>query len=120
MYRKIWFFFVIIYLIYEIIRCYRKKSINVNTTETTICLLVVISAFRDWPFYLDERLCAGILCLLYGMGTFYGWLKKRKLQEHSMAYFFLALFLFFLAISQFGEYYNVTDLWVLSPKVYSD
>lgn len=118
MYRKIWFFCVIIYFLYQLVRCYRKKNINLNSIETTLSVLIVISAFRDWPIYLDEHLCIGILCLLYGIGSCYEWLRRRQIKDNSAPYFFLTVVSFFIVISQFGKYYNVTDFWVLSPINY--
>lgn len=120
MYRKIWFFCVIIYFLYQLVRCYRKKNINLNSIETTLSVLIVISAFRDWPVYLDERLCIAILCLLYGIVSSYEWLRRRKIKDNCMPYFFLAGLLFFVAMSQVGKYYNLTNFWALSPLDYMD
>lgn len=107
MYKKIWFFYIVFYFIYQLIRCYRKKHVPLNGTEMTICLLIVASSLRDWPLYLDDHLCAGSLSFLYGIGMFHESLRKEQVMHYRIYYFLIAGLLLALAVSQFRKYYQI-------------
>lgn len=106
MYQKIWFGFIAFYFIYQLIRFYKEKDVNLRTTEMAICLLLVIPSLKEWPLYLNGHLCFGLLSFLYGIGMFNEWLRQRKKKEQRDFYFFTAMLLVLLSGHQLATYFS--------------